>query len=166
MLAEVVMREARGSVIDVGTGCGVQALAALLGGAKRAVGVDISEEAVSCAQHNAAANGLRADFFQSDLFDDVRGEFDFIVCNPPYLPVERAEDCAWDGGRDGRRIIERFLDDFAEHLSPGGSLLLLHSSLADTARTLERLHASGFRTRTLAEKSFFFEKLEVIRASR
>jgi ribosomal protein L11 methyltransferase len=71
-----------GAVLDVGTGTGILALAALLSGAARAVGVDIDPAAVAAARENAALNGLEAaaEFTHRPLHQ-IRGEFDLVAAN-------------------------------------------------------------------------------------
>ncbi len=162
-----------GKVLDMGTGCGIQALAAAKSGnATNVIGADISARAVENAEQNANINGARCDFLVSDLFENVRGTFDAIILNPPYLPTSRDEitraplDLAWNGGEDGRRIIDRFLDSFPSHLAREGKLLLLHSSLADTMKTMRLLAQKNFHSRILEEMNVGFETLSVIEAAR
>lgn len=70
-------------LLDIGTGSGILAVAALLLGAKRAVGVDIDEVAVRVAQTNAQRNGVtdRVTFHAGDLADKVSGRFPIISAN-------------------------------------------------------------------------------------
>lgn len=82
-------------------GCGTGAVSVFL--ATRAcsgVGVDINEVAVSNAQHNAAKAGLKNLFFlTSDVFANVSGKYDVIVCNPPYnayRPRDVIDRMFWD----------------------------------------------------------------------
>ena len=71
------------SVLDVGCGSGILAVASLLLGAERAVGVDIDHMAVRVAQQTARDNGVqdRADFRCGDLTDCVCGRYDVICAN-------------------------------------------------------------------------------------
>jgi release factor glutamine methyltransferase len=86
-----------------------------------------------------------------DLFAPVQGErFDIVVSNPPYLPSRRIPTRgaarAWEGGgADGRGILERICANVASHLKPGGSVLLVHSSVNGVSRTLDALEAAGLR---------------------
>ncbi|MFH1447606.1 MAG: HemK2/MTQ2 family protein methyltransferase [Candidatus Micrarchaeota archaeon] len=169
MLAEF-SKDIIGDSLDVGTGCGIQAIVAKKA---RVVGVDSNEVAVENAEHNARMNGSNAMFVGSDLFESVDGKFDCIVFNPPYLPtspnevVEGSEDVAWNGGKDGREVIDRFLDGFADHLKEDGRLLMLCSSLSErgeSKRTVERL---GFRWNELTREHVgMFEELFVVEMRR
>ncbi|MEW6328848.1 MAG: HemK2/MTQ2 family protein methyltransferase [Candidatus Micrarchaeota archaeon] len=164
---------ARGRILDMGTGCGIQALAAAKSGSATDItGADISARAVENAEQNANSNGARCDFLVSDLFEKISGTFDTIIFNPPYLPTSRDEltcaplDLAWNGGEDGRRVIDRFLDSFPPSLAREGKLFLLHSSLADTEKTIRLLAQKNFRARILEEMNVGFETLSVIEAMR
>lgn len=70
-------------LLDIGTGSGILAIAALLLGASDAVGIDIDEVAVRVAGENAAANGVTAhtQFLCGDLAEKVNGKFDVITAN-------------------------------------------------------------------------------------
>lgn len=77
-------------VLELGTGCGlISILAAKMGG--EVVSTDITSQALECARKNARSANVEEsiDFRRGDLFEPVEGErFDFIVFNPPYLPVD------------------------------------------------------------------------------
>ena len=72
-----------GSMLDVGCGSGILAVAGLLLGAEKAVGVDIDEAAVRTARQNAALNGVEGRFTAlcGNLTDKVSGQFDLIAAN-------------------------------------------------------------------------------------
>ena len=90
-LIEAALAEPFATVLDIGTGSGC-ILVTLLAERESAVGVgtDLSEAACLQAAANAVFNsvGKRADIFQSDWFGAVRGQYDLIVSNPPYLAEE------------------------------------------------------------------------------
>ncbi len=71
------------TVLDIGSGSGILSIAALLLGAKSAVGVDIDATAVRVAAENAAMNGVqdRVQYLQGDLTDKVQGQFDIVCAN-------------------------------------------------------------------------------------
>jgi len=74
-------------VLDLGTGTGAIALAlAKENPTWQVLGVDLQPEAVALAQENAVANAVHnARFIESSWFDQVQGDFDIIVSNPPYI---------------------------------------------------------------------------------
>jgi release factor glutamine methyltransferase len=152
MLADQLRGECLGpgvSVLDLGTGSGHLAVVAALAGAS-ATAIDISRRAVLSARLNALLNGVRVTALQGDLFEPVTGRrFDVIVSNPPYLPhpdeslPERGLARAIDAGPRGRAFIDRICARVGEHLTPGGVLLLVHSSVCGEGDTLDALSAAG-----------------------
>ncbi len=160
-----------GEILDMGTGCGIQAIVARKA---RALGVDMNGKAVEAAAKNANRNGSSARFLVSNLFEKLPNEeFDAIMFNPPYLPtseedkVKGPENIAYDGGESGREVLERFLAQFPEHLKPKGKLLHLLSTLSDKGETEERLRGLGFAVNELARKHVgLMEELFVIESSR
>jgi len=137
-------------VLDVCTGSGVLAITAARRGA-HATAVDISRRAVLCARLNARLNGVRVRAVRGDLLAAVGDEqFDAIVSNPPYLPgdpelPQSGAERAWEGGRDGRALLDRLCEQAPSHLAPGGVLLVVHSSLCGTDSTLDLLREQGLR---------------------
>jgi len=170
-LAKQVPALAKGDVLDIGTGTGLLALVAKSEDSD-VTGVDISEVAVENARFNASQNGLECKFLASDLFNEVDGDFDLIIFNPPYLPTGEGEvvkgnlDKAWNGGGSGREVIDRFLDNFQFFLKPEGSVLTLASSLSGVSQTLAKLKKHGFSPKVAEEVKLFHETLSVIVAKR
>jgi release factor glutamine methyltransferase len=145
------------AVLDLCTGSGVLAIQAARRGAGRVVAVDVSRRAVIAAALNARLNGVRVDARRGDLFAPVGGErFDLIVSNPPYLPgpvtelPRRGASRAWEGGPRGRAFVDRICAGAPAHLRPGGSLLVVHSSVCSEAETLTQLRAHGLQSDIVA----------------
>ena len=179
LLADSVKRFARGKVLDVGTGSGIQAIAAARKKeVEKVVAADINPDAIECAVANAEKNNVLGKilFLESDLFHGLnptwKKEFDAICFNPPYLPtgpgehVAGAYDDALDGGKSGRETTDRFLAGFEEWLAPGGVLLLLQTSLSDKGETEKILRRKNYRVERVGENSFFFEKIFVLKAGK
>ena len=122
------------AVLDLccGSGC-IGVSLAKLGGAAVSF-ADVSEEALALAKRNAGRNGVDGAFYRSDLFRNVPGAYDMIVCNPPYLTAAEMADCqkeltfepalALYGGTDGLDFYRRIAGEWTGHVSPGGSLFL------------------------------------------
>jgi methylase of polypeptide subunit release factors len=114
-----------GSVLDLGTGCGIQALHASRH-ASRVVATDISARAIELARFNARLNGVtNIEFRLGDLFEPVALErFDQIVSNPPFVITPREAGVAAyeyrDGGMVGDGIVQAMVREAAEHLNQGG----------------------------------------------
>jgi len=118
------------SALDLGTGCGIQALHASRHAA-RVVATDISERALELAALNARLNGVEnIEFRLGSLFDPVAGErFDHIISNPPFVITPRVEGVPSyeyrDGGLVGDALVEAVVRGAAEHLTAGGVAQLL-----------------------------------------
>jgi release factor glutamine methyltransferase len=154
MLADQLRRERLGpgvSVLDLCTGSGHLAVVAALAGAS-VVAVDVSRRSMLSVRLNAMLNGVRIAAVRGDLFAPVAGRrFDVIVSNPPYLPhpdeklPEHGLARAIDAGPRGRAFIDRICAQVGEHLTPGGVLLLVHSSVCGEQATIDGLAAHGLR---------------------
>jgi release factor glutamine methyltransferase len=101
--------------------------------------VDISAAALEIAHENAGRHGVagRIHFVQGDLLECLLPEscFDFILSNPPYVPIEECDNLPSDvrdyephlalfGGESGLEIISRLIPEASSRLVPGGYLLL------------------------------------------
>ncbi|MGW2958720.1 HemK2/MTQ2 family protein methyltransferase [Streptomyces sp. NPDC001220] len=156
LLAQALGREQIGAgaaVLDVGTGAGALALAAARRGA-RVTAVDRAYRAVLATRLNARLARLPVEVLHGDLFGPVVGRrFDLVVSNPPYVPTPGAAPrrhraaVAWDGGADGRLLLDRICRRAHTSLRPGGVLLLVHSALCGIAPTLACLERSGLEAR-------------------
>lgn len=129
------------SILDLCTGSGAIAIAAFKELEKyhrevKMTATDISADALEVAKENAKRNDARdIKFVQSDLFDKVRGKFDIIVTNPPYIPTATIETLqrevrdheprlALDGGKDGLDFYRRIAEDAPKRLTRGGMLIM------------------------------------------
>ncbi len=127
------------TVVDLGTGTGVLALALKHALPEAQVyGVDDSEEALALAVSNAHRLGLDVEFLQGDLFEALpqrlMGRLDLVVSNPPYvaegewggLPTDVRDHeprHALVAGRVGTEVLERIAEDGYWWLGAGGYLL-------------------------------------------
>ncbi|MDD5503404.1 MAG: class I SAM-dependent methyltransferase [Candidatus Thermoplasmatota archaeon] len=153
-------------VLDLGAGTGILGIFCAMHGAK-SVCVDINPFAVKLAQENAKSNGVEVEAIKSDMFENVKGKFDVIIFNPPYLPTEEhdkipgALNYAFDGGKDGNDAIFHFIGEFENYLAPGGRVYILLSSLNDVEKIREKFEENEFKSKKMAERAFDFEKLFV-----
>lgn len=146
-------------VLDLCSGSGVLGIVAARAGARSVTVADISRRALANARVNAALNRVSLTSRRGDLFDAVDGRrFDLIVTNPPYLPGQappgagRRLATAIDAGPDGRRFLDRICAEAPRHLRPGGSMLLVQSSLSDPGRSLELLERAGLAAEVRARR--------------
>ena len=118
------------TALDLGTGCGIQALHAARH-ADRVIATDISQRALDFAAFNAGLNEVDTiEFRKGSLFDPVVGErFDHIVSNPPFVITPRAEGVPEyeyrDGGMVGDALVASVIAGMSAHLQPGGIAQLL-----------------------------------------
>lgn len=160
LLASLLKKNMRGKrVLDMGTGSGILARQAREAGATQVDAVDIHLPSVQATK----AKGIHA--WRSDMFSRVTTKYDIILCNPPYLPLDRREPCesqrATTGGTQGDEWIIHFLKQAPAHLEKKGSILLLLSSLTPRLRIEKLLKKKKLVKKVRATKNLFLERLEV-----
>jgi SAM-dependent methyltransferase len=108
--------------LDLCSGTGVAALAAVSRFANRAWAVDVAERSTQFAQFNARLNGIgNVTTLTGDLYAPVAGlTFDRIVAHPPYVPSRETQMVYRDGGPDGEGITRRIIAGLPQFLRPGG----------------------------------------------
>jgi len=166
LLLEAARKEVKAldRVLEVGTGSGL--IAAEIAKITRVVATDINPHAVISAR-DAGVGVVR-----TDLFAGIRGPFDLVLFNPPYLPTqpeERIDDWleyALDGGESGCLVIERFARDVGNILAPGGRVLLLISSLTGLPEVQDLFSGEGFSSGIAVQQTVEDEVLYVLRISR
>ena len=137
LLLQSTVHDPPSSILDVGTGSGVIALSLAAKFPEAQIhAVDLSEEALELARENAEQLGLsaRVDFAKSDLLKNIRGKFDLIVANLPYISsqdrhllsreVLHDSEVALFGGVHGDELIRELIEQAPAHLRPGGLLAL------------------------------------------
>lgn len=125
-LARAIIRDPVGSALDLGTGCGIQALH-LDTHADRIVATDTNPRALALAAATARLNGMTWDLREGSLFDPVGDErFDVIVSNPPFVVGAGSQDYEYrDSGMEGDALCARLIREVPQHLTPGGTAQLL-----------------------------------------
>ena len=143
------------SVLDMGTGSGIQAITA----GKRAssvIAVDISPDAVSFARRNVKAHGLEdtVSVVEGDLFSSLGPchVFNVILFTPPYL--EGKPDTVFDHSLfdHDKELIKRFFKEAGKYLKPGGYVQMLYSSIADPEVTLKITTDLGWNHKLVASQ--------------
>ncbi|MEO8827309.1 methyltransferase [Lapillicoccus sp.] len=122
-------RDRVGRALDLGTGCGVQALH-LASHSARVTATDVSHRALTFARFNAGLAGIELDLRHGDLFDPVTSErFDLVVSNPPFVITPRAPGVPAyayrDAGLVGDQVVERLVRSVGDHLETGGIALFI-----------------------------------------
>jgi release factor glutamine methyltransferase len=162
LMEKAVKKYACGKVLDMGTGSGIQAIAAAKNKKVRSIiAVDINKEAVIIALHDAMKRGIPLSVQQSNLFDNIDEKFDTIIFNPPYLPTQKPKDLALDGGKKGYELIQKFLKQAKKHLEENGTILLLFSSLTDKSKVDEILTKNKYKFKEVDKLKLDFEELYI-----
>lgn len=128
-LIEITPREAVTTAADIGTGCGIQALALALH-ADTVIATDISERALEFTRLNAKINGIgNIETRQGSLLEPLHGKtVDLLVTNPPFVITPQAARGQFeyrDGGMPGDQLMRSLARDIPHHLSDGGQAAML-----------------------------------------
>ncbi|MCX9025554.1 MAG: class I SAM-dependent methyltransferase [Candidatus Methanoperedens sp.] len=169
LLAEAALSEIKGSerILEVGCGSGIISAVIKANTTAKITGIDINPHAAACTKENDV------DAIRGDLLSCVKGKFDIIIFNPPYLPTIKEEtakkdttkdwiNVALDGGNDGRRLISRFLEDAVEHLVENGRIIMLVSSLTGIEEVKSMMRSLNYAVKEITKERFIFEQLTVI----
>jgi len=152
-LPELILKNTTYKFLEVGAGSGVQLKTLFeIGVAKKNIfSCDINLEAVEHCKK------LGFNCVQSNLFKKIKGKYNFIIFNPPYLPKDPHEpldsQVATTGGKRGSEIINKFLQQAKTHLAKEGRIFLLTSSLT------KGIKWKGYKKKTIAKEKLFFEEL-------
>lgn len=155
-------------VLDLCTGSGFVAIAAAEMGAASVTAFDICPRAVRCTRGNAVDAGVDVDVREGS-WTEARscGPFDVVLSNPPYvptapeagaelIPLSAGPEYSWNGGVDGRLILDPLCEAASGLLSDGGSILLVHSVFADAERSLDKLRSTGMQAEIVASQRIPF----------
>lgn len=147
-------------ILDMCTGSGCILLSLLkYSNDCKGMGADLSQEALCVAKENAKQLEVEATFVQSDLFDQIKGKFDIIVSNPPYIEtaviptlMEEVKDyeplMALDGKEDGLFFYRKIIAEAKNYLNGGGTLFLeIGYSQADAVR--KSMESEGYKEITV-----------------
>lgn len=162
-------------VLDLCTGSGVVAIAAAELGAAGVTAFDICPRAVRSSRHNARTAGVGVEVLHGSWTQAFGlAPFEVIVSNPPYVPTPYdarpvpsagGPEWSWNGGVDGRVILDPLCSSVARLLCRGGSLLLVQSALANVHRSLEALRATGLDAEVVDARWIAFGPVLSARAS-
>lgn len=136
-LAQLTIREPVGRALDLGTGCGVQALH-LAAHAGEVVATDVNTRALWMTRLNAALNEVDVDVREGSFFEPVLGErFDLIATNPPFVisPATGERLVYRDSGLPGDRVVEDIVRQAPDLLADGGWCQVLGNWVIERGRS-------------------------------
>ena len=168
LLADAALSEIKGyeRILEVGCGSGIISAVIKANTNASVTGIDINPYAAKCTRGNGV------EVIRGDLLSCIKGRFDLIIFNPPYLPTREDEkDNGWlnaalDGGNDGKTVIYRFLEDAERCLILGGNILMLVSSLSGIDEIRSRMFSLGYTVEDIRHENYTFEQLTVLLASK
>ena len=156
-LIDFVIEKPVTSVLELGTGSGAIAVT-LACEWKHAhlTAVDISEDAISMAKINAEKFNVqnKIHFLKSDWFETVRGSFDLIISNPPYIGLIEKDEIAAEvvkydpeialfAGRDGLDAYKKIIPNLPKFLKPDG-FVVLETGASQSYQVKKMMNAVGF----------------------
>ncbi|MCX6749684.1 MAG: methyltransferase [Candidatus Pacearchaeota archaeon] len=144
-------------LLEVGVGSGINLLTVKSVGVKKKniLGTDVNKEAVKHCLN------LGFNCITSDLFNKIKGKFDIIIFNPPYLPLDKKEPktsrVATTGGKRGNELIIKFLKQAKKYLNSDGKVFIITSSLSSAVN----FYKLSYKSKEVAKKNLFFEELSL-----
>ena len=144
------------NVLDLCTGSGAIAVSLAKYTDAKICGCDISKQALFVAENNAKKNGVKVDFYQSDLMKDLKKgkKYDIIISNPPYIKHDDLEKLdvevkkfdprlALDGGEDGLDFYRRIVEEAKTRLNKKG-WLMFEIGIGQAEYVQELMQKNGF----------------------
>ncbi len=155
-LIDFVIEKPVKSVLELGTGSGAIAITLACEWKEvQVTAIDISEDALSLAKLNAENFNVqnKIHFLKSDWFETVRGSFDLIISNPPYIGLVEQDEIAAEvikydpqialfAGRDGLEAYKRIIPNLAKFLNPDG-LVVLETGASQSNQVKNMMNAVG-----------------------
>ena len=156
-LIDFVIEKPVKSVLELGTGSGAIAITLACEWKEvHVTAVDISEDALLVAKLNAEKFNVqnKIHFLKSDWFESVKGSFDLIISNPPYIGLIEQDEISAEvikydpkislfAGRDGFNAYKTIIPNLAKFLNPDG-LVVLETGASQGIKVKNMMNAAGF----------------------
>ncbi|XP_012558529.1 methyltransferase N6AMT1 [Hydra vulgaris] len=164
--------------LEVGSGSGVVItfLAKITENKSFYIATDINLNACICSKKTGHENNVyvetHCDSFASSMMQRLQGNIDILLFNPPYVLTPSEEigkkdiSAAWAGGKDGREVIDKFLPQAINLLSPAGFFYIVLIKENKPYEIISFMHDNGFHGEVVAERKSGPENLLVIKFSR
>ena len=143
----------KAKILDICTGSGAIAVSIRKNLECTMYAADISQSALEIARKNTVINNTEVSFIHSDMIENISGEFDMIVSNPPYIETETIKDLsdevknepilALDGGKDGLDFYRILVEQAGNYLKKNG-ILAVEIGYNQKKEVMELFEKSGF----------------------
>lgn len=148
-----------GNVLDLGTGCGIQAIFSSKY-ANKITAADINQYALENTKLNIDLYNLnnKIQVIKSDLFSNISGKFNLIIFNPPFFskrPKTIIEKSVTDYKNS---LINRFFKEVKNYLSPNGKIIMVVSNILNLNLFNQIIIKSGLNFKIIDKKKFNFDE--------
>jgi len=130
-------------------------------------GCDIYEEFVENALYNAGINNLDINIKRSDFYQNVEGHFDYLLFNPPYIPLQKAEiefPNSGYSGIDGMDATRSFLSQSKIYLKDNGRIFLgINCYYVPYKKQLSVIKSYGYSIEDVVSRKFNTSKVFVLK---
>ncbi len=143
------------SVLDMGTGCGIQVIF-IAKYAKKITATDINSFALENAKLNVELHKLekKVKLIKSDLFSNVSQKFDLIIFNPPFFS-KRPKDIIEMAVTDYKNsLLDRFFRNAKDFLNKDGKIIMVISDIINVDSFNKMLENLGFNYEVLNKARF------------
>lgn len=150
ILLKIIRNNKISNMLEIGCGTGIVSISVDLETEINVTAVDISQRAIENTKINKEKLGSRIKILKSNLFSNVKGKFDLIYSNPPYIKSDEIEKLqvevrkheprlALDGGEDGLYFYKKIIDKAAKYLNNKGYLIfeIGHDETKDICALME-----------------------------
>ncbi len=141
LLENLAIETIKGQVLDFGCGYGPIGIYVAKNTKAKVDMIDINQRSLKLAQKNIGLNKVKAEVFESNIYDNVTKTYDYIITNPPI--------------RVGKKILYQILFEAKEHLKPNGELWLVVNK-DQGAKTLVRDLSLAYKTTVVAKNKGFY----------
>ena len=145
------------TLIELGCGSGLISISAARAGA-HVTSSDLSPAAIENTKYNAAHNNIKLHVVHSDLFENIKGKFDYVIINPPYYAKDalNEEQLAWHCGKNFEYFQKLFLQ-LRDHIHEASSVIMVLTKGCDLESIFSIASKAGFTFQLLAEKNVLFD---------